>query len=93
MRLSLDMSLSRNEFLRLLPGAVGGAAIEEMDGVLRGSDDQGRWTIRFQSLEDLCLGRVVLPRHRIDLCLEGYSDEAERAFLVRFHRGFQRGGG
>ena len=89
----MDMSLSRDEFLRLLPVAVGGAAIEEMDGCFRGSDDQGRWTIQVHPIKDLCLGSVILPRHRIDLCLEGYSEEAERAFLVRFHRGFQRGGG
>lgn len=93
MRLSLDMSLSRDEFLRLLPAAVGVTAIEEAGGSFRGSEGQGRWTIQLQRLEDLCLGRVVLPRHRIDIFLEGYSDEEMAAFLTRFHRGFQRGGG
>ena len=93
MRLSLDMSISRGEFLRLLPSAVGIAVTEDANGVFRGGDEQSHWTIRIHPLEDLCLGSVALPRHRMDLSLEGYSKEEATAFLARFQRGFQRGGG
>ncbi|WP_257309659.1 hypothetical protein [Geothrix fuzhouensis] len=90
---SLEMTLSREEFLRLLPGAVGLAEATGDGGGFRGRDGSGRWTIRLSPLADLRLGSVVLPRHRIDIQLEGYSKGEVEAFMARFHRGFQRGGG
>ncbi len=92
--LTLVMSLSREEFLRLLPAALGlGARIQEEDGVFRGGDGERRWTLRLVPLAEQRLGSVVLPRHRVEVCLDGFSDEEADAFMARFHRGFQRGGG
>lgn len=92
-RLDLEMTLSRAEFLRLLPGAVGPAVVTEESGVFRGTDGQRGWTIRLVPLLDLRLGSVSLPRHRVEVHLDGYSKGEVEAFLARFHRGFQRGGG
>ncbi|GLH71806.1 hypothetical protein GETHLI_03080 [Geothrix limicola] len=86
------MSLSRAEFLRLLPGAVGSVPIEEA-GTFGASDGRRCWTLRLCPLADQHVGSVNLPRHRVELRLEGYSDEEAAAFMVRFHRGFLRGGG
>ena len=91
MDLRLEMTLSREEFLRLLPGAVG--AFTEEDGGFRGGDGSRRWQIRLDPLPDLRVGRVVLPRHRVEIRLEGYAEREAEAFMARFHRGFQRGGG
>jgi len=91
--LSLEMSLSREEFLRLLPGAVNVVAIQEADGVFSQCDGQRRWALRLLPLADRRLGSVVLPCHRVDISLEGYSEDEAEAFMARFHRGFQRGGG
>lgn len=91
--LSLEMSISREEFLRLLPWAVGVAAIQEVDGAFSEGQGDHRWTIRLLPLTDRQLGRVILPRHRVDLHFDGYSEEEVEAFMTRFHRGFQRGGG
>lgn len=90
---SLEMTLSREEFLRLLPGAVDLAGATEDGGSFRGRDGSRRWTIQLIPLTDLRLGGVILPRHRIDIQLEGYSKGEVEAFMARFHRGFQRGGG
>ena len=49
--------------------------------------------MRLLPLADRRLGSVVLPRHRVEISLDGYSEEEARAFMARFHRGFQRGGG
>jgi hypothetical protein len=92
-RLDLEMTLSREEFRRLLPGAVGPAAVTEESGVFRGTDGPRGWTIRLVLLLDLHLGRVSLPRHRVEVHLDGYSKGEVEAFMARFHRGFQRGGG
>jgi hypothetical protein len=93
MRLELEMSLSREDFLRLLPGAVGLPAVTEEGGVYLASEGTRRWSVRLRPLPDRRLGSVVLPRHWIEIQLEGYSGEEAAAFLARFHRGFLRGGG
>jgi hypothetical protein len=92
MQLNLDMSISREDFFRLLPVAVGLAAVDKGE-VISGSEEGRHWTIRLEPLADRCLGRVVLPRQRVGIELEGYSGDEAEAFLARFHRGFQRGGG
>ncbi len=92
--LSLEMSLSREEFLRLLPAAVGQAAVQEgTDGHFSGRDGERRWVLRLVPLAARRLGSVVLPCHRVEIRLDSYSDNEAKAFLARFHRGFQRGGG
>jgi hypothetical protein len=92
-RVSLEMSLSRADFLRLLPSALDVPSVEETDGVFRGADGPRVWTIRLIPLVDRHLGSVTLPCHRIEISLEGHSKTAAAAFLARFHRGFLRGGG
>ena len=93
--LSLVMSLSREEFLRLLPAALGpGTRIqEEEDGVFRGEDGERHWTLRLAPLANQRLASVVLPRYRVEIHFDGFSEVEAAAFMARFHRGFQRGGG
>jgi hypothetical protein len=91
--LSLEMTLSREEFLRLLPGAVGLPVAAEDGGGFGGWDGARRWTIHLFPLGDLRVGSVTLPRHRIEIQLEGYTKGEVEAFMTRFNRGFQRGGG
>jgi hypothetical protein len=91
--LSLDMSISREDFLRLLPMAVGQAFVDEVEGQFTGSEGPCNWTLHLLPLDQRRLGSVVLPRHQVELRLEGYSEAEAAAFLARFQRGFQRGGG
>lgn len=90
-RRDLEMSLGREEFLRLLPGL--GPAREVGEGVFQGGAGEGRWEIRLVPLPDFRAGRMVLPRYRVEIRLETRSPEAAEAFMARFHRAFQRGGG
>ncbi|HLP31503.1 MAG TPA: hypothetical protein VK150_09085 [Geothrix sp.] len=89
----LDMTISRPDFLRRLPAAVGQEAVREENGRFSGGEGTRRWTLRLESLPDRHLGRVILPCHRVAIDLEGYGDPEAEAFLVRFLRAFQRGGG
>ena len=90
-RRSLEMSLVREEFFRLLPGAVGAC---EVDGdTVRWSEGGRGGTIRLVPLEDRRLGSVVVPRHRVEIALEVCSEAEGEAFMGRFHRAFLRGGG
>jgi hypothetical protein len=90
---SLDMSLSREEFFRLLPSAVGIDWMEEGDGTILGSYLGGSWTIHLVPLMARRMGRFLLPRHSVEIVLEGISEEEAQAFMARFHQAFQRGGG
>lgn len=85
------MSLLREEFFRLLPAAVGAC---EVDGETARWSEGGRsGTIRLVRLETRRLGSVDLPRHAVEVALEGCSEEEGEAFMARFHRAFLRGGG
>ena len=90
---SLEMTISREDFLRLLPEAVGHTPQAGADGVFRHAEGGRGWSLALQPLEPLRLGRLSLVRHRVELTFEGQSADQVAAFMARFHRGFQRGGG
>ena len=90
---SLEMTLTRADFLRLLPGAVGRGPVQEAGDSFSGGEGSRSWTLRLVPLEDRRLGSVSLPRHRVELHLEGHTEAEAQAFLTRFLLGFQRGGG
>jgi hypothetical protein len=90
-RRSVEMSLSREEFFRLLPAAVGpfvvdGDTVEPGDGTCR-------WRVRLTPLAIERAGAVAIPRHQVDIAMEGCSEAEAAAFMERFLRGFLRGGG
>ncbi len=87
------MTISREDFLRLLPEAVGLTPVAEADGVFRHAEGTRRWSLALQPLEPLRLGRLSLVRHHVELTFEGHSEAEVAAFMARFYRGFQRGGG
>ena len=88
---TMEMSLSREEFLRFLPAAVGSFVVNGDE--VRRSDGNRGWVIRLVPLADHRVGSVVVPRHRVEIVLEGYSEADADAFMNRFHRAFMRGGG
>ena len=88
---SLEMTVSREEFFRLLPAVVGSF---EADGdVARWSDAGRRWTIRLVSLPERRLGSVAVARHRVEIDLEECGEPEGEAFMARFRRTFVRAGG
>lgn len=88
---TLEMSLSREEFLRLLPAAV--SAFDTDGEMLWWANGHRRWTIRLRPLADHRLGSVVVPRHRVEIVLESCSEAEGEVFMAHFHRAFLRGGG
>jgi hypothetical protein len=90
-RHSLEMSLSREEFFRLLPAAVGPFVVD--GDAIWPADGSRRWRIRLTSLADHRVGSVVVRRHRVEILLEGCPETEAEAFMERLNRGFLRGGG
>ena len=86
-----DMTISRDEFLRCLPVAVGHAEFRVAGGEIVPLESGPKWRIVIVPLPDLSIGMITLPRHRVQIFLgEG---EDERRFLERFELGFRRAGG
>ena len=88
---SLEMSITREEFFRFLPAAVGSFVVD--GDTIRTRDGTGGWLIRLTPLADHRAGSVVVPRHRVEIVLETCSEVEGEAFMARFHRAFLRGGG
>ena len=87
------MALTRAEFLRLLPVAVGGAAYRvEGDeiGSLAGSP---AWRIRLSERAPRAFGPVAIPVLAVTLEVDAADDADARAFVSRFLLGYQRAGG
>jgi sulfur carrier protein ThiS len=89
---SVDMGVTREEFLRLVRAVVPQFEV---------SGDEIRWREGGRS------GRIglvaiagrpsraaaLVPRHRVAITLEGCSEAEGEAFMARFDRAFLRGGG
>ena len=85
------MSLLREEFFRLLPRAV--PAFEVEGDTVLWSEGGRDGAIHLALLENRRLGSVVIPRHRVEIALEGCSEAEGELFMERFCRAFLRGGG
>ena len=88
-----EMTLTREELVRLLPSALGPGLVAEGDGFLREEAAGRRLRISLASLPPLALGAITLDRLRVEMAFEGYSGEEREAVLEVFRRATQRGGG
>jgi len=90
---SFDMTITRADFLRLLP-----AAVNHVPFVVAGEDifhaEIGRsWRMNLSPLPELRIGAIRLARHRLTLEFEDYEQAEIIAFCERFELYFRRGGG
>jgi hypothetical protein len=88
-----DMTISRAEFLRCLPAAVGHVPFTVAESDIRYGDQRRHWRITVDALPDLRLGMIRLPRQRVSIHLAGWDAVATREFLERFELYFRRAGG
>lgn len=87
--LSYDATTTREDFLRLLPQATGGARFQEIDGRFRGDG----WSLGLTPIPPLVIGMVRLERHRVDIAFDGLTVDEQDRFMQRFTLHYQRGGG
>lgn len=87
------MSISHSEFERSLPEAVDNVPYA-IDGRIFSHAGGGRsWRITLEPLPDRVIALLRLPRHRVSFRLDGFDAAARAAWIERFSRYFQRGGG
>lgn len=83
-----EMGITRDDFVRLLPAAVGGASFEDHGDVVHGNG----WRVKVAALPQRRIALVAMPV--LEVILEMESDgEAAAAFVQRFLLGYQRAGG
>jgi hypothetical protein len=87
------MALTRADFLRLLPVAVGHAPYRVGDAEIVGDGGGLEWRIRIEERAGRPFGPVALPVLAVTIVLDGATADAARAFVDRFLLGFQRAGG
>lgn len=87
------MTITQEEFLRLLPAAVDGAPFTTSGGLFVHEDDGRGWRIALTPLPDLAHGLIRLQRQRVVFSFRGHSAGEIVAFFRRFDLYFARGGG
>ena len=89
-----DMSISHQEFFRVLPGALKtGEFRREGDTVVAEEGDGRRLEIELSAEERRDVPDLSLPRTRIRLIFHGYTESERADRLALFERSYQRGGG
>jgi hypothetical protein len=88
-----EMWITRDAFLRSLPGAVGHDPFEIRGDEIVHREGTRRWRIRLSRLPDRSIGLLAFPRHDVEIHLAGFDDAAMRAFVERFELYYRRGGG
>ncbi len=96
--ITLEMSISANEFCRLLnnlPGESESLHQEVMPDMATWwlESPAGNVRITFRSMPPLRRGALTLPRAYVELDMAALPAQARATFLARFRRHFQRGGG
>ena len=84
-----DATITREDFVRLLPQATGGAKFQEIDNRYCGRG----WSLRLTPMPPLEIGMVRLERHRIEIEFSELTMEEQDRFMQRFTLHYQRGGG
>jgi hypothetical protein len=87
------MTISREEFLRILPGAVGATAYRASGTLIQHEGPGCGWRIELAPMPELRIGLLALARHRVTIAFRGCSGPERSAFLARFELHFRRGGG
>jgi hypothetical protein len=91
--LDREMSISREEFMRLLPHALGPLQLSGQGPEIIATDAGRTLRIRVSELGRRRLGILELPRIRVQMEFEGFDPSGRERFLSRFDLAFLKGGG
>jgi hypothetical protein len=93
-RLVKELGVSHREFFRLLPRALADAPYAlEAGRVVTGQGPRRLEILLAPEAERRLSASVRFPVTRIELVFRGYAAAERAAFLLRFERAFQKGGG
>lgn len=88
-----EMSISHQDFLRILPGALGTGDYRLYGNRVVFGDEAHRMEITLSAEAERRVGALALPLTHVRLQFFGYAETDLRTAMTRFDRAFQRGGG
>jgi hypothetical protein len=88
-----EMAVTRAEFVRLLPHAVGPVDPTWRGDRLEGATEGIRWSLRCAEMPHRRVGAFDLPVLDVTLTVGAPDANAERRFVERFLAAYQRAGG
>lgn len=93
-KISKEMGYTRDDFMRLLPKAVGHADMEVLDDEVLAREGDGKiLRIEIGLESERKIGFFRIPKLPVTLHFSGYSEADVASALERFARAFQKGGG
>ena len=88
-----EMGYTHAEFMRLLPKAVGGAAMQVTGSKIEVREGERSLRIELGEEGERRIANLRLPMTPVNLVFSGYGDAEIEAALDRFWRAYQKGGG
>jgi len=88
-----EMGITRVEFLRLLPFAMGRIELHSEREPIEGHTDGVVWSLRAAERADRRIAALTLPILDVTLTCTAADDESIEAFVERFLLAYQRAGG
>jgi hypothetical protein len=88
-----DMGITHGEFLRLLPRALNGTDFARYGNEIVLADGGRTLTIHLGPESERRIALMRIATTAVTLTFEGYAQADIDAFLARFDRAYQRGGG
>ena len=90
-----DMGYSLQEFLRILPTAVGEYNHDVRGNLVMITDTDSNLELELEvtELPDRQIGMIRIPRVEIGFRFQNFSKQQRQQFMINFDRSFQRGGG
>lgn len=88
-----EMSITHDDFLRTLPGAMGDIPHTVSGSRITSEEDGKRLEINLSPEGERDAGSLELPVTFVDMDFSGFSEQQVNEFFVRFDHYYQRGGG
>ena len=92
-RFEREMACTEADWLRWLPGAIGGHHWKLQDKSAGVRIGDGALGMKWQAGEPRVIGLVRMPRFLVSFRFAGLGDAQRHAFMKRFDLYMQRGGG
>lgn len=89
----LDMGFTREEFMNLLPSALGVDRLQAAGGAIVVEDGRGTVRVTLGPESVRRIASLALPSLPVTLCFERYAPRDIERFMKRFRSYYQRGGG
>jgi hypothetical protein len=88
-----EMSISHNDFYRLLPIALKNLRYEVTNGVINFSYENGNIEINPGKEQNRKIASLILPVLHVNFTFTNITPGDKEQFLVNFNQTYQRGGG